>query len=138
MLTRRPFLPLTNIDRTFDELWEVMFHSFPSETKPPLALETYGDNSEDGGVLIQMAVAGFQDSDIRVYTQNGVLYLEGDNTQREEVPEKFRSKFIRTLPSKNNIDLDKTKVDLTHGILTVKVPFIQPESNRTYLFGDSS
>ena len=139
MLSKFSFSPA--FDSDFDELWKLMFHTFPVAGKPPLVIDLYGagpndeDETSDGGVLIRMAVAGYKEEDIKVYTQDNVLYIEGDNTSREKVPEKFRSKFVRTLPSKGNIALEKTKVKLEDGILSVSVPFISPEEHRTYLFG---
>jgi HSP20 family molecular chaperone IbpA len=140
MLSKFSFSP--TFDRDFDELWKLMFHTSPMTGKPPLVIDLYGSDPDDGGeisdggVLIQMAVAGYKDKDIKVYTQDNVLYIEGDNTKRDNVPEKFKSKFVRTLPSKGNIALDKTKVKLEDGILSVSVPFVSPEENRTYLFGE--
>lgn len=132
-----------DLDRTFQELWQIMFHALPAEHKPPMVIDLYGevepDNTDElvnGGVSIQLAVAGFQAEDLLVYAKDNILYIEGDNRQRSNVPEKFKSKFMKQLPAKKNIDLSKADVDLKYGILTIKIPFICPEENRTYLFGN--
>jgi len=153
MLTkiRSPFQRHSSFDRDIQDLWTLMFHSMPSDPKPPMVVDLYGclpedefDNQDidevevsEGGVLIQLAVAGYTSEDIKVYTQNNVLFIEGNNLERDEVPTKFKSKFKKTLPTKNNVDLVETQVDLVNGILTIKIPFTKPEDNRNYLFGKS-
>ena len=136
MLTRirSPFSLFPGSAGEFDQLWQVMFHTFPSEGKPPLVVDVYGDEpSEDSdqilnpGVIIQLAVAGYTNDQLKVYSKNNTLIVEGDNMEAEDVPDKFKSRFKRLFPCKDTVALENTSVDLLNGILTIKVPFHQPK-----------
>lgn len=141
MITRNksPFSSLMNLDQTFEELLQAMFYTFPTESKPPMEVKVYKRDSPDdsppeSGIMIQMAVAGYKEDQLKVYSKNKTLIIEGDNTKSKNVPDKFKSNFKRILPCKETVSLDKTKVDLEDGILTVKVPFHQPEEEKVKSF----
>lgn len=140
--------PTLQRQRTMESLLEGLidnlFFSFPTDPKPPITLALLDQEDSlswvDGefnakGITIQMAVAGYQKDDIKVYIEDNVLYIDGDNTSRDEVPEKFKSSFKRYFPVRKNLDLKKAEVSLEFGILTINIPLIEEEKRRKYLFG---
>ena len=129
MIRRTSFNPQLELD----DLWKALFHTFPSDPKPPVSIE-YKEEDKNK-IRIDIAVAGFHDEDIKVFSKDGVLCVEGDNRDRDNVPERLRYKFVRSFPTKGNIDLSKTEVSLRYGILTITLSISDPEENKTFFFG---
>lgn len=124
-----------------EELMDLLFYNFPVEPKPPIALSSHGYNltksyEKPKDISINMALAGFKEDDISVYIDENILYIEGDNTYRDSVPEKFKSKFKRSFPVKGTVDLNKACVKLSEGILSVTIPLVEPEDKKQYIFGN--
>jgi HSP20 family molecular chaperone IbpA len=120
------------MDRIFDSL----FYNFPKEIKPPVC---YQINKDEKGtvkdITLQLAVAGFEEEDLKIWNEDNVLFLEGDNTKREEVLSKFRKSFSWKLPTADHIDLDSTKISFKNGLLTLSIPIKIPAKKRKYLLG---
>lgn len=109
---------------TTDDLFRQFFYSWPfSEPKPPSS--AFPILSEDKkkyvGIEIQFAVAGFEKEDLSVYNEGRTLFVIGDNIKREGIAEKFRCAFSRKIPLQEVLDIENAVVDLTNGILSIKI-----------------
>jgi len=118
----------------FSNLVDDFFFSFPADPKPPVSWAVVGE--EDQSVVIQLAVAGFKEEDIKVWHENKTLRIVGDNTKREGLSTKFSCKFDRAWRLSDKLDVSKTEVKLEDGILAITIPIIKPEVKRTYFFGE--
>ena len=123
--------PFPNV---FDELWQLMFHNFPEDHKPPMDVsftgdEPDGDEIKNPAMVIQMALAGFKKGDIKISKKNRALIISGDNSKNKKVPKKFKTKFERTFSCKETVDMDAISVSFEDAILTVTLPFIQPKED---------
>lgn len=129
-------IPDVGIPDILDELWKLMFHAVPHEHKPPMEVSFVGDTDEnspeeikDPSIQIYMALAGFKPDDIQIKVKNRTLFISGDNTYNDEVPDKFKIKFERVFPCKDTVDLNSVDVSFDNAILIVTLPFIQPQED---------
>lgn len=122
-----------SIFHDFERFIDSLFFDWPADPKPPIAINEYTSNEKE--INICMAVAGFTKDDIKVYIDNNVLYIEGNNEYNKEIPDKFKCNFKRQFPCRHNLDIKTAAVKLLNGILTVHIPLVEPESSRTYIFG---
>ena len=139
---------------TTEDIFSRFFYSFPnSEPKPPVSIrpimekEFPVENDEDVaytgtkttsscvGVEVQFAVAGFQEKDIKIWFEGRTLIVEGNNTSREKVAERFQCSFSRRISIKENLELEEATITLENGILAIRLPVRSNEKERTYLFG---
>jgi HSP20 family molecular chaperone IbpA len=123
---------------TLDDFQTRFFYSWPfSEPKPPSS--AHGLLSEDGkhytGVEIQFALAGFKDEDLKVWTEGRNIYVEGDNTKRDSINQKFKCRFTRKIPVQEALDLDTVQIKLEDGILSIQLSTRIDYENRRMLFG---
>ena len=75
-------------------LFDDFFFSWPDSTKPPI--DQFPIEDKDGMLqswMIQVAVSGFKEEDIKVWHENQTLYISGDNSNSENLAPKFRSNF---------------------------------------------
>ena len=119
----------------FQEIIDLLFYTFPVEPKPPIALRSYDTDEDPNNISINLAVAGFKEEDIKVYVDRNTLCIEGDNSKRD-IPEKFKTSFIRKFPVKDQVQLEEASVSLVDGILSINIPVKKPEECRKYLFGN--
>jgi len=101
-------------------------------------------NGERNGVIIEMAVAGFSESDLKVYYDEGRLVIEGKKPKDDDPKEYIvrnlsRRDFIVKLPVPvSKYDPDKGEVNLKDGILTISIPFREKKGTEKKLFPISS
>lgn len=119
----------------FNDVFNSLFYNFPKEVKPPM--DTSLKKEEDGSskVLLQAALAGFNKEEIKVWYEDNVLLLTGDNSQNDEILPKFRSSFSWKFPVSDKIDLEHAEVDFKNGLLSISLPVINPVKKKTYLLG---
>jgi HSP20 family molecular chaperone IbpA len=122
---------------TLDKLLKDLFFGVDFESKPPCEVQRELDSS---GVLrsaiIQYALAGFKEEDIKVYHENNVLYISGDNLyQKDKVASKFRSRFSYEIPVSRQLDLSEAEVSFENGLLSISIPVSKDKPSRQYLFG---
>lgn len=126
-------------DPSFDSiesLFNSFFYDFPSkEVKPPLAQKVNFDDNNATDVTLQLALAGFKEEDVKVWHENNVLYVEGSNMKNEDVLEKFRTQFKKKFPVSDKMDLSKSEVKFSNGLLTIKIPVLKPVVKKKFLFG---
>jgi len=136
LINYRPFSPvIPNLDLLFDEF----FGSWPIDRKPPIDKFPImdPDNMQDSlkGWNVQLALAGFNEDDLKVWFTNDTLHIEGDNTYRDTISEKFKSKFHHEIKVYKTLDLDNTEVLFENGILDIKIPIKEIIENKKLLFG---
>jgi HSP20 family molecular chaperone IbpA len=124
----------------FDSLIDQLFYSFPTESKPPMS-KTYklDDNDKIVGIQLQLALAGMSNEgekkEVKVWGDNGKLYIEGDNDLNDDISAKFRNKFSWALPVSNKLDISRSSAELKNGLLTIDIPLVEVEESRHYLLG---
>lgn len=127
-----------SIQRSKDliETFDSFFNCWPKEARPPLRKKSiYNSSNKLEGWEIQMALAGYDYEDIEVWHEDNILHIRGSNEKRDWVDSKFRNSFYHKIPCGTDVDLGGTKVELSRGILRIKIPIKEVENNRKYLFG---
>lgn len=124
----------SNLDTIFNEF----FHIWPTETKPPIdQFPIFNDDeSEVKGWEIQLALAGFSKEDIEVSSDEEYLIIEGDNTFKKDIAEKYKCKFNRQIVYNKKLNVKESKVSLEEGILRIQIPISKPLNKKTKLFGN--
>lgn len=130
-MTKHGFLS-SNFLKTFEDA----FYFFPQDPKPPIDF-VYGREDEVDYVEIQLALAGYSQEELKVYTEGSVVVIEGDNTKNEKISNKFQSKFERSISVTKYYDITKSEVDFDNGLLRIKIPIADNVRNKTLLFGKS-
>lgn len=121
-----------------NRMFESFFHSWPTEPKPPI--ESFpiidpeaSDKEQVKGWEIQMAVAGFSEGDIEVWSEGRVLHIKGSN-RGNEVASRFTCSFYHKIPCSKYLDLDRAEAGLLNGILSIKIPLEEERvEQRKYL-----
>ena len=134
-----PTVRMSSLFNDFDCLFNDFFGSWPTLTKPPMDKFPIIDPDSDDDVLkgwsIQLALAGYDESDIKVWNEADKLHIMADNTSRENISEKFRSKFHHEIKVYRDLDLENSKVSFNNGILDISIPVKRFETNKKLLFG---
>ncbi len=120
--------------KDFENMVNEFFYSFPTETKPPITIEI-AEVGGKRGLSLQMALAGFVEGDIRVWHEDNVLCVSGDNTGNTNVHNRFKMKFERSFSVSKSLDLDKTTVVFNNGLLSITIPAVEKERKTNLLFG---
>jgi len=115
-------LDIPEINRAF----ESFFHSWPTEPKPPIeGFPIVDPNSSDTesvrGWEIQMAVAGFGEENVEVWSEGKVLHIKGSNKENDVAP-RFSCSFYHKIPCSKYLDIDRAEAKLVNGILSIKIP----------------
>jgi HSP20 family molecular chaperone IbpA len=114
-----------------------IFFSIEPLSRPPCYFQQEVDkNGLLVSVLIQYALAGYKEEDVKVYYENSVLFVKGDNTYREanEVSSKFRSDFLHQIPVSKALDLTAAEVTFENGLLSISIPVSRNKQDRIVLF----
>jgi len=128
------------LNRDFPQLFDELFFNFPTAPKPPMDVSPAYDGKYDSSLLgwtVTMAVAGLSEKDVLVESDGQILYIKGDNSEKE-IPDKFKCSFNHKLQIAKELDLTKTKVSLDNGLLTIFIPLAEDKkSKKLLLFGNS-
>ena len=87
------------------------------------------------GREIQIALAGFTESDVKVWNQDNVLHIEGDSTHNDDISSKFRCKFHYEIPCIKELYLEGAHVFFKDGLLRIQLLIKEKQHNKNYLFG---
>ena len=77
---------------------------------------------------LQVELPGFEKKDLTIRTENQVLILSGKREQEEESRKahrqerRFRGEFERRFRLPRETDSEKVQAEMSHGLLTVKIP----------------
>lgn len=115
-----------------------MNHSVPS-------LDIYSE--DDKSMVVEVQAPGFEEKDLDINLQDGVLEIKGQRSNTEEEGDKKRgymiressSSFYRRVVLPEYVDESKVNAELDKGILKVTVPFAKrPEPKRIKIASKSS
>ncbi len=123
-----PFYRSTiGIDRLFDRIVNQIDHAAPTNYPPYNIVET-GEHSWE----VQLAVAGFTQSELDVTVKDGDLIITGEKTDNLPEGHVYRHqgisarRFVRTFQLGEYVEVESAIA--RDGILTVKIQQIIPES----------
>ena len=115
----------------FDTMFDTLEHRFANQVSnnyPPHNIIKTGENQYE----IQVAVTGFNKSEISVTVENTVLVIKGESMTTEYQPEQYLHRglatrdFAREFPLAEHIEV--TGAEITNGMLIVKLVRNIPES----------
>jgi molecular chaperone IbpA len=115
----------------FDTMFDTLEHRFANQVSnnyPPHNIIKTGENQYE----IQVAVTGFNKSEISVTVENTVLVIKGESMTTEYQPEQYLHRglatrdFAREFPLAEHIEV--TGAEITNGMLVVKLVRNIPES----------
>lgn len=98
-----------------------MFESFSGRN--------YIKRVNEDGALFYVAVPGYSKEDISVEIKEG-SYLSIQFKEKENIPFP-QSDFFFNIPTKNT-DVEKTKVKVENGMMTITVPFIKEKKHKGF------
>ena len=114
-------------DRMFDELTKTA-GTLNSTNYPPYNIIKSGENT----YVIEVAVAGFEESELDVEVKNSELIVKGEKQSREEDGPEYLHQgiayrnFLRTFALAENVEVKGASVK--NGVLAVTLEHIVPES----------
>jgi HSP20 family protein len=116
----------SNFDRVFDQLWNGAGLAGGVATYAPRIDFT----ETDAELRVAAELPGFEEKDIKVSLDDGVLTIEGErnaevkNEDAKEVRrfETFHGKYRRSLRLPSEVNADAVKATYRNGILTVTLP----------------
>ena len=115
----------------FDTMFDTMERRFANQVPnnyPPHNIIKTGENQYE----IQVAVTGFNKSEVSVTVENNVLVIKGESMTTEYQPEQYLHRglatrdFAREFPLAEHIEV--TGAEITNGMLIVKLVRNIPES----------
>ena len=131
LVPRRSASPLaafgwSDFDRVFDRLWKGDFAAAGAATYAPRIDFTENDTE----LRVAAELPGFEEKDLKVTLEDGVLTIEAERTsevKNEEAKEvrhveTFHGKYRRALRLPSEVDGDAVKASYRNGILTVTLP----------------
>lgn len=116
-----------------DPFFQTFFFDVPRETRPPSEIRAVCKDrsvwsAKSGlppeGLEIVYALAGFSQDNIKVWSKQKVLFIEGDATGSGNPAQgtKFGCYFKHQITMKNVMDLGKIEVTFENGLLKIFVP----------------
>jgi len=93
---------------------------------------------EKDRILITAELPGFQEDQIEIQTENGMLTLRGERRFEKESEgrsyhrvERSYGQFVRSFSLPNNVDREKIRADFSQGLLKVELPKREDAKPRT-------
>lgn len=84
---------------------------------------------EKDRILITAELPGFQDNEISIQTENGMLTISGERKFEKETEgrnyhrvERAYGQFLRSFSLPNNVDREKIKAEFKNGLLKIELP----------------
>ncbi|MFX1376314.1 MAG: Hsp20/alpha crystallin family protein [Promethearchaeota archaeon] len=144
-----PFSLFQQMDRLFDDLnrnfFEDWYWPFRGRRRQPLSLIISENepifrtplaniNEDNENFIISAELPGLDKGDIEITLQEGKLEIKGEikEEKKEEkegklVRREYRSSsYYRAFSLPENIDNDKVDANLDKGVLTIKIPKVEP------------
>ena len=80
-------------------------------------------DEEEDAWLIRLALPGLNNKSISLALEEGVLVVQHEkDDQQEEANNGFATSFTKRFKLNKDIDLDKVKAQMNHGLLTITLP----------------
>lgn len=88
-------------------------------------------NEDDKNLVVEVQAPGYDQNDVSVNVQNGVLEIRGEKHEKEEDKGKQRDymvreshgSFYRRLALPENVDEDNVSASFNNGVLCVTIPY---------------
>ena len=118
---------LVGFDQMFDQM-ERRFANSVSNNYPPHNIVKMGENEYS----IQLAVTGFEKSEINVTVENNILIVKGESMTTDYAPEQYLHRglatrdFVKEFPLAEHIEV--VGAETKNGMLTIKLVRNIPES----------
>jgi len=115
-------------DRMFDELTKTATGNTNGTNYPPYNIIKSGENT----YVIEVAVAGFEESELDVEVKDGELIVKGEKQSKEEDGPEYLHQgiayrnFLRTFALAENVEVQGASVK--NGVLAVTLEHLVPES----------
>lgn len=138
LIPRRAVLPTAafgwnGFDRLFDDLWKGVGSQaggVSDARRPKIDVR-----ASDQEIVISAELPGFDEQEIDVSLEDGVLTIRAEHAESEEVEEAgdvrhreiYRGSFARSMRLPAEVDADAVKAAYRNGILTVTLP-LPPEA----------
>ncbi len=129
-LIKRRMSPAIIGSAFFDEIFNEFFHDtqkvIKNSTSGYPVTDIYTDAA--GSQIIEMALAGFKKSDLKVSAEDNTITISCDydnssgDSSRRIAKRKFKKTFV---DYHNQLDFSKTKADFIDGLLKVEIPKIE-------------
>ena len=115
------------MDDYFDRVFGVEAQSYP----PYNLIQVNEDESQ-----LEMALAGFTDQEVKVYTEKGNLVVEGKKTQSDDREYVHRGMAQRSFTRTWSIseDTEVSNVTFQNGLLVVTLTRVVPEARKKRFF----
>lgn len=123
------------IDDMFSDFFRGPGLSSLTQTMP--SLDIYSD--DDKNLVVEVHTPGYEEKDINLNLQNGVLEIRGQRQNTQEETDKKRgymvkessSNFYRRIVLPEYVDENKVSAELDKGVLKITVPYAKkPEPKR--------
>jgi len=93
---------------------------------------------EKDRIVITAELPGFQEDQIQIQSENGMLTLRGERKFEKEHDgksyhrvERSYGQFVRSFSLPNNVDREKIKADFSNGLLRIELPKREDAKPRT-------
>ncbi len=123
--------PLYRNSIGFDRLASLLNNAYTSDSAsstgyPPYNIEVL----EEDRYAITLAIAGFDQSDVSLSTEKGILTVRGEKTKSEQSNYLHQGIANRTFERKFNLadHVEVTQADLNNGLLTISLKREIPEA----------
>jgi HSP20 family protein len=143
----RPSTGIRSLHDQIDDMFNDFFRGsgLGSLTQSFPSLDVY--NEDDKNMVVELQAPGYEEKDIDLSLQNGILEIKAQRQAKEESDGKKRgymiressSNFYRRIVLPEYIDEGKVNAELDKGILRITIPFVErPEPKRIKIANTSS
>jgi HSP20 family protein len=117
--------PLERLHRDFDtlfgRLWGGALAPFDPEMESAMRVWDFDVKENDKEIVVRAEVPGFEEKELDVQLNNGVLTIKGEKEQKDDGREEYRS-FYRSVTLPDGINADKAQATYRNGVLELHIP----------------
>jgi len=140
-LTRwEPYRDIATLQDRLNRAFGAAFTRSEREDELSLAAWAPPDDiaEEKDRIVITAELPGFQEDQIEIQSENGMLTLRGERKFEKEHDgksyhrvERSYGQFVRSFSLPNNVDREKIKADFSNGLLRIELPKREDAKPRT-------
>ena len=141
-LTRWPVSASGSSDDFLSSLLDEFFGTATTGASPKPLSQAFGANKtdiweEDGFFKVAMDVPGFEEKELEITVNNGILTLKAEKSEETSDEgktfiqrERSFTSFERQIALPEGIDEEKVSAHLAHGVLTLSLPKLEVETKK--------
>jgi HSP20 family protein len=125
------------LHRSIDDLLEDFFGGIGTMTPAAGVAPRFEVSEMDGAIVVEAELPGMDEKDVQVTVQDSILTIKGEKKREEEtkkkncyIAERSYGSFQRSLQLGANVDESKISAAFKKGVLTVKIPVMEPEKSK--------